>query len=535
MLITPISLYAAEIHTAAGDGDLQKVKDLLDADATLLNAKDDKGWTPLHSAVSKGRAGVVEYLLAQGGDTEMKNNNGLTPLFQALDLSRNRVAGILIDRGADITVRGYRNRTILHMAARAGNATIVQLLLAKGAEVNARDSRGSTPLDLAVASNKPQAAKILLSSGAETRTFTTENEESQELLNRAVHLGQYDTIQLVHSVGGSLDWIDEFGRSLLHKAAAYGRLEIAELLLKNGLSPDAATKNGLTPLRYARKYGHTDLINLLMSKGASKGNSFYDPGDINQLLHETLDDKEAYIWYLNHSSWAVKTARNLLIFDYVEEGQTPAHCSLGSGYINPEELRDIPVTVFVSHGHDDHYDPDILRWRNSIRSIHYVFGFQPRGVRASDYIYFAPRERRSLGDISVTTIKSTDAGVGFLVEADGLTIYHAGDHANRFETLPSPYHEEVDYLADKYNTIDLAFILAGEACGGGYGQCVLEGDFYAIRTLSPRLTFPMHSGGNEHVYKHFAADAAAHGISAKIAAAEFRGDRFYYRGSDTVY
>ena len=38
-----------------------------------------------------------------------------------------------------------------------------------------------------------------------------------------------------------------------------------------------------------------------------------------------------------------------------------------------------------------------------------------------------PEEERSVDDICIRTLRSTDEGVAFLVSAEGKTIYHAGD------------------------------------------------------------------------------------------------------------
>ena len=57
------------------------------------------------------------------------------------------------------------------------------------------------------------------------------------------------------------------------------------------------------------------------------------------LLEKELEEKEAIIWYLGHSGWAIKTKNHLLIFDYVERGAKPAEPSLSNGYINPSESR----------------------------------------------------------------------------------------------------------------------------------------------------------------------------------------------------
>ncbi|KAJ2877479.1 hypothetical protein IWW38_006564, partial [Coemansia aciculifera] len=40
------------IWTATGDGDLARVEQLVESDKSLVNAKDQNGYTPLHAAAS---------------------------------------------------------------------------------------------------------------------------------------------------------------------------------------------------------------------------------------------------------------------------------------------------------------------------------------------------------------------------------------------------------------------------------------------------------------------------------------------------
>lgn len=519
---------ADEIHVAARSGNLEKVKSILASDGNLVHSKDTKGNTPLHSAISKGRLNIVTFLLDQGANLEAKNKNGLTPLFQALDLSRNRIAKRLIDFGADIHVRGYLNRTLLHMAARAGNVTICKYLIAKGADINAHDSRGSTPLDVAIMSVKTKAAKTILEQGGEINSFSSENEEYHKNLHRAVHRGESDLIRVAAQLDCDLEIVDALGYSILHKASAYGRTEMIDILLNKGINPNKKTADGLLPIDLAKRYGHEDVVDLLLSKGSNKRSKSDKHENTQTVLSKSISEKEAYIWYLNHSAWAVKTKNHLLIFDYADITEKPVSVSLASGYIDPSEIANLSVTVFASHGHFDHYDSSIFKWSQTVKDIRYVFGFQPRRRSVGNYTFIGPRQTKILDGLEINTIKSTDAGVAFLVNVDGLTIYHSGDHANKQTGVRGVYHNEIDYLSGLASSVDIAFVLAGAACGGGYQSCVLEGDFYAIEKLNPQLVFPMHSGGFENVYKEFAEDAVRQNIQTSIVSAEFRGDRFHY-------
>ena len=75
-----------QLHIAAGDGDLDKAKELLGKGANI-NAKALNGNTPLHSALLTcpldKRNEMVELLIDAGADVNAENNHGFRPLDSA--------------------------------------------------------------------------------------------------------------------------------------------------------------------------------------------------------------------------------------------------------------------------------------------------------------------------------------------------------------------------------------------------------------------------------------------------------------------
>jgi ankyrin repeat protein len=67
------------IHKAAGDGNIEAVKQYLDGSADV-NAKYVGGWTPLQFAAEKGHKEIAELLIAKGADVNAKMKDGDTPL-----------------------------------------------------------------------------------------------------------------------------------------------------------------------------------------------------------------------------------------------------------------------------------------------------------------------------------------------------------------------------------------------------------------------------------------------------------------------
>lgn len=208
-------------------------------------------------------------------------------------------------------------------------------------------------------------------------------------------------------------------------------------------------------------------------------------------------EHKAEIWYLLHSGFAIKTKKHFLIFDYYA-GDGSFTGSFSEGMIQPEELKDENVVVFASHFHPDHYDKRILEWRKQIPSIRYILSDDIKYAKKTNdkdvtAVHFG--QEYFFEDIKVTTYHSTDEGVAFLVETDGLTIYHAGDlnwwHWNGESeqynaSMAGEYRHEIDYLKGK--KIDLAFVPVDLRLEDKFNL----GLSYLWKCTKPVMIFPMH-------------------------------------------
>lgn len=237
-----------------------------------------------------------------------------------------------------------------------------------------------------------------------------------------------------------------------------------------------------------------------------------------EILGRPLESRQAVVWYLYHSGWAVKTKNRLLIFDYTEPPERPARRSLDSGSIEPAEIADQNVTVFVSHSHPDHFDSRILEWRAAIETIRYVWGWE--GAGPPEDVHFGKERRTVTADgLEILNIHHKFDGLpesAFLVKVDGLTILHAGDHGHSRGMENPVFQDNIRYLAAQAPRLDLFF------------TPTFGGEIDAILTLKPRVVFPMHDGENERQYAKFAQRVKALGLDAEVGAAQKPGARFYY-------
>ncbi len=158
------------IHKAAYEGDLKKVKEIIDRDPNQINVQDVQGFTPLHLAFSKGHIEIVEFLLNHGADTELEIFNGETPLMVAARYARHgqyETLKTLLEHGAKVNHKDKHGRAALHKAAMYSGKEVMNLLISYGADVNARDEHQSTPLHQAAMLNNIEAAKALVEHGAD--------------------------------------------------------------------------------------------------------------------------------------------------------------------------------------------------------------------------------------------------------------------------------------------------------------------------------------------------------------------------------
>ena len=159
---------AMTLFEACAAGEIERTERLLDEDASTFNAYSRDGWTPLHLASFFGHVKIAELLLSRGADVaaRSRNSNGNTPLHAALAGNHRFVAGLLLGAGADIDAADTAGWRPLHIAATNHNLDTMKSLIAQGADVHAQNIDGQTPLTLAQEKNHREAAALLRRHGA---------------------------------------------------------------------------------------------------------------------------------------------------------------------------------------------------------------------------------------------------------------------------------------------------------------------------------------------------------------------------------
>ena len=216
------------------------------------------------------------------------------------------------------------------------------------------------------------------------------------------------------------------------------------------------------------------------------------------------------VTYIGHSGFFVETDSACFFFDYYQ-GEIPP--------INIEK----PLLVFVSHGHADHYNPAIFELVYQHPSVQfilpkgtqikkYVLEYEERGTNLSEHLMLVKKNETyeitlsNETNLRITTLKSTDLGVAYLLEYEGNTFYHAGDlnlwlwdgESEEYnQNMKRKYFTQLEKLKGK--EIDIAFV----PLDSRQGKHAFAGMESFLEYTNTKYVFPMHMWEEYHMIADF--------------------------------
>jgi ankyrin repeat protein len=153
-----------DIFEATAAGKAERVSEILAPDPSSAKSWSGDGFTALHFAAFFDRPEIARDLIRHGADIAAvaKNPMKVTPLHSAAAAHSGEIVRLLVENGAPPNIRQEGGWTPLHEAAQIGDKEMVKALLEYGADAQIRSSDGKTPADMAHAKGHEEILKLLV-------------------------------------------------------------------------------------------------------------------------------------------------------------------------------------------------------------------------------------------------------------------------------------------------------------------------------------------------------------------------------------
>lgn len=284
-----------DINMAALKGNAARVKELLDADPSLVNKNDAYityyagSGSVIKNAAAAGHYDIVKLLLDRGADPNIPEE-GIAPrghaLHSAVVNGHKEIVKLLLEYGAYPSVQIESSADTLSAAIWNKDNEMIELLCSYGAArpVSLLAYSGDIMTAAAVFNANPiladDAYALECAAGEGHEAFVRLMLKYQPDLAKKIAVGVRSRgpdqgikttalTEYLFANGMNAQHTNWLGITPLHRFAGRGDIDSAELFLQHGAAINAIDEElYTTPLGYAAKNGKTDMVKFLLSKGA---------------------------------------------------------------------------------------------------------------------------------------------------------------------------------------------------------------------------------------------------------------------------
>ncbi|CAF1093211.1 unnamed protein product [Rotaria sordida] len=401
------------VHLASSQGLIEILKLMFNCQSELkskvIRMTDVQGMTPLHKAAMGDHVDVIEFLLDEGADIDVRDISKRTPLLVATLKSSVQAVCYLLSRNASLIYRDETDRNFLHFiimqslpietignilftrdnyhtlfdqrdqdgfypihyASREGQVNVLKTLIKHGAEINRKTNQRQSSLHFAAEYGRYNTCRQLLHTPGFKRILNEPDKLGQTPFHLCCQNGHTRVVQLLLHKGAQFTKTFE-GNTPLHEAAANGHVSTVDVILQGHAHLiNSINRLGMTPLHLAASAGYVDCVDLLLSKSAKfliniDGETFFDLAIIQK-------QKDICLTIIAHDRW--KEALDLKSLKY----QTPL-----LGLI--EHLPECVPVLFdrcITHSHNDKKHEDF----HLTYDFHYINWMDTKQIDGKVYRY----------------------------------------------------------------------------------------------------------------------------------------------------
>lgn len=269
-------------------GDVAAAKQAI-ADGADVNGKNEQSVTPLHYAVLTCNLEMVNVLLENKADVNMKSSAALfTPIMAANTRKHLDIAKALIKAGADLEAKGGPMDMfplLQGVVFNGAHIDVVKLLVKEGADPEQTNSFGSTVL-MALASgvNPDKRIESVKKAKVDAQAKGLPWAAYLEQFEVADYSSPVELAEYLTSEGADPKAKSMVGNALT-TAAQMQNVEYAAWLVGKKVDPDVSA---IRAMYYAVNTDNADMVRLLVKAGADLDHKHVFPGG------------ESYVWRLNY-------------------------------------------------------------------------------------------------------------------------------------------------------------------------------------------------------------------------------------------
>ena len=237
-----------------------------------------------------------------------------------------------------------------------------------------------------------------------------------------------------------------------------------------------------------------------------------------------------YLYYIYHSGFAIEGKHSIVIIDFWEDSVDALH-----GIVHEELLRhtDKKIYVLSTHFHPDHFNREILTWKDINPDITYILSkdiLRHKRATAEDGTFLKKGDIYDDGTLKMKAYGSTDSGDSFLITLEGHSFFHAGDlntwhwidesTPQEIKKAEGDFLSELKYIRADIDNVDVTMFPVDRRIGTDYSK----GAKQFLETIKSTIFVPMHFSTDYEGGNAFKAEAQRQG--SKFITIHHRGEKF---------
>lgn len=214
----------------------------------------------IFDAIANMRYGMLEKILNEGVDANLKVADGITPILAAAKVGSVKMVQLLMERGSDFAAVDEGGNSIVHYACYRDDVTnLLQFLMDSGLDFTTKNNEGKTPLLVAIERSNLPAALFL----ARNKAAINECDKfGQYPLHLSANKDEYEILKALIFEGADVN-VKNFYQEIPLQCVSniYDEKEINDavrLLLDHGADINALYKYDEAPLSLFRLYSRID-------------------------------------------------------------------------------------------------------------------------------------------------------------------------------------------------------------------------------------------------------------------------------------